>query len=205
MKKKISLLVFLLKNLRDRSCFCSEAHIQKIVYLASKLFDVPFGYTFTLHKNRVHSFQLTDEISDLCVDGIIESCPDPIYGSSFTTGKIVFAKDNSVNDETEEDENKISFLTTWLAKKKVVELESISLVAFISEKKSLKLNEKNEAILKEVNTFFPSYSQEKIFASIQELNRIIENFEKSVQNSHSHFGSPLKDYDNKNFALNVPL
>jgi len=78
------LVTYLADRLLAQGSWCGETHLQKTVYLAKELEDVPFEFEFILYKHGPFSFDLRDRLTELRADGFLDLVPRPYpYGPTY--------------------------------------------------------------------------------------------------------------------------
>ncbi len=65
-------LLTMLDALKRRGSWCGETHLQKSVYFLVELCAVPLGYSFVLYRHGPYSFELSDEITALRADMLLD-------------------------------------------------------------------------------------------------------------------------------------
>jgi hypothetical protein len=70
--QKSAIIISLLEALQQNGSWCGETHIQKAMYCLQQIRDVPTGFEFILYKHAPSSFDLQDELTAMCADGLLE-------------------------------------------------------------------------------------------------------------------------------------
>lgn len=85
--ERASIIIALIREMRESGSWCGETHIQKITYFLQTMLEVPLEFRFILYKHGPFSFGLRDELTGMLADEILklESRPYP-YGPSFSVG-----------------------------------------------------------------------------------------------------------------------
>lgn len=74
----------LIGRLREAGSWSGETHVQKAVYLMQDLLEVPTDYHFILYKHGPYSFDLSDELTSLRGDELLElQSQAPPYGPRY--------------------------------------------------------------------------------------------------------------------------
>jgi uncharacterized protein YwgA len=77
-----AVLLSLIKEMRARGSWCGETHIQKATYFLQELLGVPMGFEFILYKHGPFSFDLSDEITAMRADALLQYQTRDPYGPS---------------------------------------------------------------------------------------------------------------------------
>lgn len=77
-----AVLLSLIKELKSNGSWCGETHIQKATYFLQELLRVPMGFEFILYKHGPFSFDLSDEITAMRADALLQYQPRQPYGPS---------------------------------------------------------------------------------------------------------------------------
>ena len=79
--QKAAILTELADQLRREGSWCGHTHMQKATYFLQDLLEVPTGYEFILYKHGPYSFDLSEEMTTLRADYLIEfDHKSPGYG-----------------------------------------------------------------------------------------------------------------------------
>ncbi len=70
-------------GMRANQGWAGETHIQKTLFFAQELLQVPCGYHFVLYKHGPYSFELHDDLGRMLTNSILGLEPRPPYGPSF--------------------------------------------------------------------------------------------------------------------------
>lgn len=128
----IALIIDIINVLRENKSWAGETHVQKAVYIATKLYNVPFEYDFIIYKHGPFSFDLRDALTSALSDGFLEyEYTGPKYGprlKSTITGNQLFEKKKEICSKYRTQIDKVGSL---LQEKGVSELEKIATALFI--------------------------------------------------------------------------
>jgi len=81
--QQAAFLTELADHLLSNGSWCGETHVQKATYFLQTLLDVPLGFDFILYKHGPYSFELSDELTALRADYLLElRVKFPSYGPS---------------------------------------------------------------------------------------------------------------------------
>jgi uncharacterized protein YwgA len=75
-----AVLLSLIKEMKDKGSWCGETHIQKAAYFLQELLGVPMGFEFILYKHGPYSFDLSDEVTAMRADSLLEYKTRVPYG-----------------------------------------------------------------------------------------------------------------------------
>lgn len=93
--QRSALLTMLADELKDRSSWSGETHIQKAAFLLQEAAGVPLGYEFVLYKHGPFAFDLREDLQALRADGLLalEQRPQPYGPSIVTTARTPLLRD----------------------------------------------------------------------------------------------------------------
>jgi hypothetical protein len=132
---RCTLIVDILKGLREHGSWCGETHIQKAMYISQDLAKTNFGYKFIMYKHGPFSFDLKDELSAMRANRIIEFVfPRQDYGPSIQVTKFG-ERVYEMNVENIEIYQRINaFVANWLASSDVRTLEKVATAYYVTKK-----------------------------------------------------------------------
>jgi hypothetical protein len=116
----------------QRGSSCGETHIQKATYFLQELLRIPLGFDFVLYKHGPFSFDLSDELTAMRADGIVQLKARPPYGPSIIPGpngervKQLFPRTLRKYSEH------VAFVAEELAGFGVAELERLATAAYVA-------------------------------------------------------------------------
>ena len=123
----------IVQGMRANQGWTGETHIQKTLFFAQELLQVPCGYDFMLYKHGPYSFELHDDLGRMLTNSILSLEPRPPYGPSFRLEDI----GNSIIGQRTEVISRYSkhtnFIVEALSAKDVRELERLG-TALLLEK-----------------------------------------------------------------------
>lgn len=76
-----AVLLSLIIEMKARGSWCRETHIQKTTYFLQELLEVPMGFEFILYKHGPFSFDLSDEITAMRSNALLQYQSHAPYGS----------------------------------------------------------------------------------------------------------------------------
>lgn len=77
-----AVLISLIKEMKAKGSWCGETHIQKAAYFLQELMQVPTNFDFILYKHGPYSFDLSDEVTAMQADSLLEYKTRLPYGPS---------------------------------------------------------------------------------------------------------------------------
>jgi uncharacterized protein YwgA len=77
-----AILLSMINEMKSRGSWCGETHIQKATYFLQELLGVPLDFEFILYKHGPFSFDLSDEITAMRADSLLQYQPRDPYGPS---------------------------------------------------------------------------------------------------------------------------
>lgn len=168
--ERASILLNLLAELYRNGSWCGETHLHKCTLFLQRLLNVPLGYEFIFYKYGPYSFDLSDEISRLRGDDLVQVRPTPPYGVRILPGnnaELVFQKFSAASDPYKQQ---ITFVAQKIGPKSVSELEKIATALWVK----LENPGANSLILStELTGLKPHVSTEEANKALEELNRLM--------------------------------
>src|SRR5436309_166154 len=131
--QRAALLTELADKLHEQGSWCGETHMQKAMYLLQELLEVPTGFRFILYKHAPYSFDQSEELTALQVDGLMDLRPQPApYGPALVTTprSVEFRKRYPVT--LGKYAAQIAFVARVIGKRWVPELERLATALFVT-------------------------------------------------------------------------
>ncbi len=129
---EIGLIGLVISDLQELHSWCGETHIQKTAYVAKATRHVPFKSEFVLYKHRPYSFDMSNALLQMRAQKIITATPQGGYGSSFSLNDSIWPAVRRAAEPTlEAHGEKIRFVCSKFARKKVAELERIATAIYV--------------------------------------------------------------------------
>lgn len=129
--KKAALLTRLIEALRSRDSWCGETHIQKAVYCARHLANLPMEYDFILYKHGPFSFDLRDELTALRADGLLTLEIQGTYGPRIAPTEQSGYIQSFYPKTLEKYRGGIEFVADEFGNKGVVDLERLATALYV--------------------------------------------------------------------------
>lgn len=126
-----AVLLSLMDEMKAKGSWCGETHIQKSVYFLQELLKVPMGFEFILYKHGPYSFDLTDAVTAMRADFLLEYKTHPPYGPSHHTTESGKNFLNRYQDVVERYKERMQFVAEKLGKMGVAELERQATALFV--------------------------------------------------------------------------
>jgi len=119
--------------MREKGSWCGETHLQKALYLAQELLEVPTGFDFILYKHGPFSFDLRDELSTLRADRLLRIEPQPRpFGPRFITTKRSEKIESLFPKTMRSFDAKLDFVTDKIEGKGVADLERLATALYVT-------------------------------------------------------------------------
>ena len=131
-----AVLLSLMNEMRTNGSWCGETHVQKSAYFLQELLNVPMNLEFILYKHGPYSFDLTDAITAMQADSLLEYQSRPPYGPSLLPTKTSQDFLNQYPKTLERYAKKVQFVAEKIGKMGVAELERQATALYVT------LNEK---------------------------------------------------------------
>jgi uncharacterized protein YwgA len=134
--QRAAVLLSLLTELKTRGNWCGETHIQKTTYFVQELLQVPLGFEFILYKHGPYSFDLSDEITALRADLLLEVHSRAPYGASIFPSERSKAFIERYPQTRRRYAARLGFAAKCLATKNVTDLERLATALYVSREPS---------------------------------------------------------------------
>ena len=171
--KRSALLTRLIARLRESNNWCRETDIQKVVYFAQSLGQIPTEYEFILYKHGPFSFDLRDELTALRADGLLRLEPQRPYGVRIIPTKQSEYVQKLYPKTLRNYEDKIEFVIGELGRKGGVELDRLGTALYVKMNPGSRVSvvERTER----VKELAPHILPEDAHNAVQEVDRIFEH------------------------------
>ena len=167
--QKVSLIIDLLKKLRDKGSWCGETHIQKSIYFLQELTGVPMEFDFILYKHGPFAFDLRDELNAMRADDLIEHVFHPTpYGPSVAPTRSGINVHDHFPKTVKKYSRELDFVANYLGDKGVAELERMGTALYVTLKNKGADIQTRAAEINELKPHIP----------VTEAHRAIEEVEK---------------------------
>jgi uncharacterized protein YwgA len=136
--QRASLILSLIKALRDRDSWCGETSIQKATYFLQELTGVVLDFDFVLYKYGPYCFDLTDELTAMRANSILAlQIRDPRYGPCYVPGELSDALLRCYPKTASQFQREVNFVAEQLGSKGVAELERLATALYVQKKSSV--------------------------------------------------------------------
>ena len=119
--------------MRANEGWAGETHIQKTLFFAQELLNIPCGYGYVLYKHGPYSFDLHDDLARMMTNSILGLEPRPPYGPSFKVeevgNSVIQLRNSTVQRYTEQ----IQFVVDTVGTKDVRELERLGTALLLKQ------------------------------------------------------------------------
>jgi uncharacterized protein YwgA len=131
--QRAAILTELMDRLRAAGSWCGETHMQKAVYFLQEAFEVPLGYEYIFYKYGPYSFDLTEDLTALRADYLIEwNHRSPGYGPSLIPTSWSDQLRQRYPKTLEKYRPAIQSVSQALGRKDVKELEKLATALYVT-------------------------------------------------------------------------
>lgn len=168
--RRSAIVISLIERLREKGSWCGETHIQKTTYFLQKLLKVPMGFEFILYKHGPYSFDLTDELTAMRADKLVELKSQQPYGPSVVPGptseqlKSVFPKTLAKYAD------RVNFIADNFSSYGVAKLERVATALFFISNESV--DNKPQDLAVKINKIKPHISTEQALEALENESEI---------------------------------
>ena len=162
---------YLRKGLQENGSWCGETHLQKATYFLQELLCVPTGFDFILYKYGPFSFDLRDELTTLCADGVFKLEPQPVpYGPKMLPTDQGIELQKQFPRTLQRYKKQIDFVAEKLGSKNVSELEGLATALYVTRENPSDNSE--EARAERIHDRKQHVSKEAAKSFVKELDAI---------------------------------
>ena len=129
--KRYAVLLLLVKSLNEKGSWCGETHIQKSTYFLQELLGVPLGFEFILYKYGPFSFDLSDELTAMRADKVVDIESRLPYGPGVVPGPRSSLLERLFPKTLGKYRSRVEFVASELAGYGVSELERIATALYV--------------------------------------------------------------------------
>jgi len=131
--ERAAVLLTLVEKLREKGSWCGETHVQKATFFLQNLLGATLEYQFILYKHGPYSFDLSDDITAMRADHLIDlEAQRPPYGPSLVPGRGRDLIRRLYPRASSEYQNEINLVAETLGMKSAPELERIATAHFVT-------------------------------------------------------------------------
>lgn len=175
--KRAAIISQLVGRLRKGGSWCGETHLQKAVYLMQDLLDVPMEYPFILYKHGPYSFELSDELTSLRGDALLELQPQaPPYGPRYAVAALGRKLRMSYPKTLAKYEDAIQGVAIAIGSQTIGELERLATALFVTRR----LVDRHSGTVKSradcLNKLKPHVSIEAATEAVKKIDSLVEQY-----------------------------
>lgn len=175
--KREAVILSLIKQMRKHDNWCGETHVQKACYILEELFNNPLEFDFILYKHGPYSFDLSDELSDMQADSIVELyTKQPPYGPSFRPSANSKQLENMYPTTLTEFKPIVEFVAEKVGSARVSDLEKLSTALYVTCRKDDTGDIETRSTL--INRLKPHVSIDEAREATKNIDQIIEDAKK---------------------------
>jgi uncharacterized protein YwgA len=158
--KRSAIIISLIEHLQKEGSWCGETHIQKTTYFLQELLNVPLEFDFILYKHGPYSFDLSNELTAMRADMLVELKSQHPYGPSIVPGPTSEQIKRLFPKTLERYQDRIAFIAERFGNCKVAELERVATAFFIANEPNYR-NSSREEMATWINKIKPHISREQ--------------------------------------------
>lgn len=159
-----AILLSLIKEMKAQGSWCGETHIQKAVYFLQELMAVPMSFDFILYKHGPYSFDLSDEVTAMQADSLLEYKTRLPYGPSLFPTREGQEFLNQYPKTLGKYAERVKFIAEKIGKMGVADLERLATALYVT------LNENMQGKSREIQI-----TELKPHIKIDEANEAVKN------------------------------
>lgn len=169
--QRAAVLLSLVKAMKEKGSWCGGTHIQKATFFLQDLLKVPFGFSFILYKHGPYSFDLTDELTALRADLVLDlRVRDPRYGPCYSAGELGDVVLQRCSKTARRFHAQVEFIAEKLGGKGVVALEQAATALYVRLKAGADMPVKKRAA--RIHELKPHVSEADALRAVEEVERI---------------------------------
>jgi hypothetical protein len=164
-------LVGLARRLRENGSWTGEAHLQKAAYLLREVMKVPLAFDFIFYKHGPYSFGLHDELSDMCVDRLIDrETQAPQYGPCIVVTELGLATERRFQRIVICYGPHLDWIASRLGNRQIADLERLAVALWVARQGGLNTSMEDRATA--INTLRPHLSLQAAVESARQADRL---------------------------------
>jgi uncharacterized protein YwgA len=178
--KRAAILCELITRLRAAGSWAGETHIQKAMYLLQDMLDVPTEYPYILYKHGPYSFDLSDDLSALRADGMLEEqIQAPPYGPRYAVTPFGGTLREDYPKTLDKHQRAIQIAATAIGDKNVGEVERLATALFVTRRDKESHDGSVRSRAERLNRLKPHVSLDRAVEAVEDVDNLIEEVEKS--------------------------
>lgn len=175
-----AILLSLINEMKTRKSWCGETHIQKATYFLQELMEVPMNFEFILYKHGPYSFDLSDEVTAMRADSLLEYQTRLPYGPSLFPTKegkeFLLRYPKTLSNYAD----KINFIAEKIGILGVADLERLATALYVTFNENLEGNSREDKIIE----LKPHIKIDEAREAVRDIDAIkIEAAEKGLSSS----------------------
>ena len=169
-----AVLLSLISEMKAKGSWCGETHIQKATYFLQELVKVPLGFEFILYKHGPFSFDLSDEITAMRSNALLQYQSHAPYGASLfpTEGSQEFLK--QYPKTLKSYSNKIKFVAEKIGTLGVADLERLATALYVT----INLDGESGSRESRITILKPHISIDDATSAVERVDAIIKDATK---------------------------
>jgi len=174
-----SIIVSLIKAMREKDGWCAETNVQKGCYFLQELTGVPLGLEFVLYKYGPYSFDLTDELTAMRADAILTlRIRNPRYGPCYVPEELADNLLARFPQTVRRFEKRVRFVADRVGSRSVAELERLATALYV--RKEMAAGKASERAHR-ITELKPHISQADAKAAVREVDAMETEIESIDQ------------------------
>lgn len=165
-----AVLLSLIEAMKKKGSWCGETHIQKAAYFLQEMLNVPMSFEFILYKHGPFSFDLSDEVTAMRADGLLEYKTRLPYGPSLFLTKECQEFLDRYPKTLDKYSEKVLFVAEKIGAMGVADLERLATALYVT------LNENSCGKLRE-----NSIIELKPHIKIDEAEKAVKNIDAIIR------------------------
>lgn len=130
--QRAAVLLSLIEEMTKEDSWCGETNIQKASYFLQELCGVQLEFDFILYKYGPYSFDLSDELTALRADSILDlKIRDPRYGPCYELGDLGDQVLGRFGKTIARYREHVKFVASRLGSKGIAELERVATALYV--------------------------------------------------------------------------
>ncbi len=142
-----AVLLSLIKEMKEKRSWCGETHIQKAAYFLQELLKVPMSFEFILYKHGPYSFDLSDEVTAMRADSLLEYKTRLPYGPSLFPTKEGQEFLNQYPRTLDKYAEKVQFVAEKIGTMGVADLERLATALYVTFNENLEGKSREDTII----------------------------------------------------------
>lgn len=172
--QRAAVLVTLVDAMKQQGSWCGETNIQKACYFLQDMTHVPLRFEFILYRYGPYSFELTDELTALLADSILDlTMPDPRYGPCYGRGRLGDLIVSRFPKTISRFRQEIDFVASRLGHRGIAELERLATALYVTSGANAKSSSDERA--SEVTSLKPHIETVAAAQAVREVDRMLSD------------------------------